>query len=180
MRKEWTSHMSYDHISDPPPESTVAAAPDDLLGAPFGPTAAERLGVLANRHGPRLLRDSMALIYIWFGALKLAGVSPVFALIGATLPGLDSNTTVPLLGLVEIALGVGLLLKRAQRIILVGVLGHLCGTFLTFVTAPGWVFHGYDPIRLTQDGEFVLKNLVLMSSAIVLLGMTRDSNGGRQ
>jgi uncharacterized membrane protein len=172
-------NMPHDNTSNPPSNPAVAATPDDLLGAPFRGITAERLDVLANRLGPHLLRNSMALVYMWFGVLKFVGVSPVFALIGATLPGLDPNTTVPLLGLVEIALGVGLLLKRTQRIILIGILAHLCGTFLTFVTAPAWVFHGYDPIRLTQDGEFVLKNLVLMSGAIILLGKTRDSEGTR-
>ena len=124
----------------------------------------------AGRHGTRLLRYSLALVYIWFGSLKLIGASPAFALIGATLPWLDPHLTVPVLGVVEVLLGVGLLLGRAPNLILVGVLTHLLGTFLTFPIAPGWTFHGHDPWRLTQDGEFVLKNLVLICAATVLLG----------
>lgn len=42
----------------------------------------------------------------------------------------------------------------------------------TFVTAPGWMWRGGNPLLLTTDGEFVLKNLVLISAALVLLGVS--------
>jgi putative oxidoreductase len=125
---------------------------------------------IAARHGATLLRFSLALVYIWFGTLKLVGASPVFALIGATLPWFDPHLTVPVLGGVELVLGVGLLVGRAPRLVLIVVLAHLFGTFLTFAVAPAWTFHGHDPLRLTADGEFVLKNLVLICAATMLLG----------
>lgn len=134
------------------------------------PFPLELLYATASRHGATLLRYSLALVYIWFGALKLTGASPVFDLIGATLPWFDPHMSVPALGAVEVLLGVGLILGRAPRLVLVGVLGHLAGTFLTFAVAPAWTFHGHDPLRLTADGEFVLKNLVLICAAAVLLG----------
>jgi len=136
----------------------------------------ELLNEVAGRHSARLLRYSLALVYVWFGSLKLIGASPVYALIGATLPWFDPHLTVPALGVVEISLGVGLLSGRAPRLVLVAILAHLFGTFLIFAIAPGWAFHGHNPLRLTGDGEFVLKNLVLICAATVLLGR-RDAGG---
>jgi putative oxidoreductase len=123
-----------------------------------------------RRHGPLALRLSLALVFLWFGALKLTGATPVEGLISATLPFLSTDLTVPALGVVEIVLGAALVVGRAPRATLLALAAHLMGTFLTFVTAPRLMFDGGNPLLLTADGEFVLKNLVLVSAALVLVG----------
>jgi putative oxidoreductase len=130
-----------------------------------------------ERYGPTALRLSLALVFVWFGALKVTGDTPVDGLIGATLPFLSSDVTVPVLGLVEIAIGLAVAVGRAPRVVLLVLAGHLVGTFLTFVTAPGLVVADGNPFLLTADGEFVVKNLVLISAALVLVG--RDAHGSR-
>jgi len=138
----------------------------------LGADLVEQVSTLARRYAPVLLRFSLALVFIWFGTLKVAGKSPVFALIAATLPWFNPHFIVPALGVVEIALGVGLMfLGRVRRLVLLILTGHLIGTFLTFVDAPSWVFQNGNPLLLTAGGEFVLKNLVLISSALVLVGL---------
>jgi putative oxidoreductase len=117
---------------------------------------------------PAALRLSLALVFIWFGALKLAGMSPVAALISATLPWANPHVAVGALGVVEVILGVGLMIGRMQRLLLLGLAAHLSGTFLTFVMAPGLTVQHGNPMLLTADGEFVLKNLVLISAALLL------------
>jgi putative oxidoreductase len=138
----------------------------------LGADLVEQVSALARRYAPVLLRLTLALVFIWFGALKVAGKSPVFALIAATLPWFNPHFIVPALGVVEILLGLGLIfLSRARRLVLLVLTGHLIGTFLTFVDAPSWVFQNGNPLMLTASGEFVLKNLVLISSALVLVGL---------
>jgi len=117
---------------------------------------------------PVALRLSLGLIFLWFGVLKLAGDSPVTSLVSATLPWGDPDTVVRVLGVVEVGLGIGLLIGKAQRMLLVVLALHLTGTFLTFVMAPGLTMQGGNPFLLTADGEFVLKNLVLISAALLL------------
>jgi len=129
----------------------------------------DRASAVARRFGPTMLRVSLAVIFVWFGVLKVVGSSPVYALIGATLPWFDPHITVPLIGVVEVLLGIGLMIPRARPLVLIGLSAHLCGTFLTFAVAPDWMFRNADPLLLTADGEFVLKNLVLISAALVLL-----------
>jgi putative oxidoreductase len=137
------------------------------------------IGISAGcgRCGPTALRLSLALVFVWFGALKVTGDTPVEGLIGATLPFLSSDVTVPVLGLVEIAIGLAVAVGRALRVVLLVLAGHLAGTFLTFVTAPGLMVTDGNPLLLTAEGEFVLKNLVLICAALVLVG--REARGSR-
>ena len=48
-------------------------------------------------------------MFVWFGALELAGSSPVHDLIAQTLPFLDADLSVPVLGGVETAIGLALI-----------------------------------------------------------------------
>ena len=120
------------------------------------------------RYGVLISRLGLGLIFLWFGVLKLTGDSPVLALVSATVPWVDPYLLMHLLGAVEVLLAVGLLLGRAQRLLLLVLAGHLSGTFLTFVMAPQLMVQHGRPLLLTADGEFVLKNLVLISAALLL------------
>jgi hypothetical protein len=64
--------------------------------------------------------------------------------------------------------------RRATLLVLVG---HLAGTFLTFVTATSLMFQNGNPLTLTSNGEFVVKNLVLISAALVLIGVYSPTGG---
>jgi uncharacterized membrane protein YkgB len=45
----------------------------------------------------------------------------------------------------------------------------LIGTFISFFLAPAIVFQNNNPLLLTMEGQFVLKNLVLLGAAIVMV-----------
>jgi len=125
---------------------------------------------ICSRYGPVALRLSLALVFVWFGALKLTGDSPVEGLIGATLPFLSTDVTLPVLGVAEVTLGLAVAVGRAPRVVLLVLAGHLAGTFLSFITASEFMVDNGNPLLLTADGEFVIKNLVLISAALVLVG----------
>ena len=135
-------------------------------------TSASVVWVNAERIAPILLRLSLAVVYIWFGVLKLAGVSPVTQLVGATLPFADPKGAVRVLGVLEIVIGIGLS-RRSRRAFLIAVVIHLAGTFLTVVMAPALLWSHGNPTLLTTDGEFVLKNLVLLNAALLLAVLPR-------
>jgi putative oxidoreductase len=127
-------------------------------------------GALAinQRYAATVLRLALAAVFVWFGALKLVGSSPVHDLIGATLPFADPDLSVPVLGAVEVVIGLVLATGFLPRVTLLVLVGHLAGTFLTFVTASELMWSA-APFELTADGEFVVKNLVLISAALVLM-----------
>lgn len=116
---------------------------------------------------PAGLRISLGLIFLWFGALKLTGDFPVAGLVAATLPWGDPEVIVRVLGLVEVGLAIALFVGKARRVVLLILCAHLAGT-LTFVVAPNLIMQNGNPFLLTADGEFVLKNLVLICAALML------------
>jgi putative oxidoreductase len=130
-------------------------------------TLTRRLSIRLRRLSPNLLRLSLAAVFIWFGALKITGTSPVERLVLDTVPGVDGSWFVPLLGGFEIALGIGLLLGGYPLVVTAMVL-HLAGTFTVMVTQPELAFQAGNPLLLTTEGEFVLKNLVLLTAALVI------------
>ena len=46
--------------------------------------------------------------------------------------------------------------------------GHLFGTFLVLVTQPHVAFQDGNPFLLTTEGEFVVKNLVLIAGTLLV------------
>ncbi|HET6391188.1 MAG TPA: DoxX family protein [Blastococcus sp.] len=148
-----------------PTAADVAVPASRLPGAALVDRAVE----VNQRIAPTLLRLALSVVFVWFGALKLVGSSPVHDLIAQTLPFVDPDLAVPVLGAVEIVLGLVLAAGVLPRITLLVLSGHLAGTFLTFVTASELMWTS-NPLELTADGEFVVKNLVLITAALVLIG----------
>ena len=54
------------------------------------------------------------------------------------------------------------------------LVAHLCGTFLVLVMQPELAFQNGNPLLLTTIGEFVIKNVVLISAALVLAARLRE------
>ncbi|WP_309114381.1 DoxX family membrane protein [Saccharothrix sp.] len=116
-----------------------------------------------------LLRGSLGVVFVWFGALKVAGTTPVADLVAGTVPWPAPGVLVAGLGAVEVLLGGALVAGRFLRPAAVLVMVHLGGTFLTLVVQPAVAFRAGNPLVLTLTGEFVVKNLVLFTAALVVL-----------
>ena len=74
----------------------------------------------------------------------------------------------PVLGVIEVLIGIGLAARIGLRIVLLALIAQMLGTFLVFVVLPDIAFEGGNPFMLTVEGEFVLKNIVLLSAAMVV------------
>lgn len=139
------------------------------------PTPSQRLDRQLRRAVPLLLRGSLAITFVWFGALKLAGEPTLPAsLIAAITPFLDPDLSVPLVGAFEVALGAGLLVGRFMPVVLAGVALQLSGTFLVLVLRPDVAFVDGNPLLLSVEGEYVVKNLVLLAATAALALHTRS------
>lgn len=114
------------------------------------------------------LRVSVAVVFIWFGALKVFDVTPVADLVAHTVYWVDPGWFVPLLGVFEIVVGVSLLVRRALRVTLGLFALQMLGTFLVLIVQPDVAFQDGNPLLLTVEGEFVIKNLVLLSAGMVV------------
>lgn len=118
---------------------------------------------------PLLLRGSLGITFVWFGSLKLAGEPTLPAsLIAAITPFIDPDVSVPLVGGFEVALGTGLLLGRWMPILLAAAALELSGTFLVLLLRPDVAFVDGNLLRLSVEGEYVVKNLVLLAATASL------------
>lgn len=116
------------------------------------------------------LRLALGSIFLWFGALKIFGSSPVAVLIQETYSFMPIHVFMFVLGVWEIVIGIGIISKRALRCVLILLCAHLLGTFTAIWFNPGIFFVQGVPLCLTVDGEFVMKNLVLITAALVIAG----------
>src|ERR671919_484144 len=73
---------------------------------------------LLERFALPLLRLSLGIVFVWFGILKITGQTPVGELVADTVFWLDPDLFVPLLGVLEVLVGVGLLFGRGLRLVL--------------------------------------------------------------
>lgn len=130
----------------------------------------ELLLTMLRRWSIPALRLALGIVFLWFGALKIFGSSPVILLIQRTFTFLPLDVFIPVLGGWEVLIGFGIIVKRALRCVLVLLGIHLVGTFVALCLNPNDFFvHGF-PLSLTADGEFVMKNLVLIAAASVVAG----------
>lgn len=123
---------------------------------------------LARRLGVPALRIALGVVFIWFGALKVAGASPVADLVADTVPLLGDRAAVIVVGVVEILVGIGLITGWLIRLTLAVFFAQMLGTFLVLITQPQLSFQGGNPLRLTVLGEFVVKNIVLLAAGVVV------------
>jgi uncharacterized membrane protein YphA (DoxX/SURF4 family) len=115
-----------------------------------------------------LLRISIGVVFIWFGALKVFDVSPVSELVAATVYWVDPGWFVPVLGIAEVVVGVFLVVGVALRPVLLVFVLQMIGTALVFVVLPEVAFADGNLLKLTVEGEFVVKNLVLLTAGLVI------------
>jgi putative oxidoreductase len=130
------------------------------------------------RVSPVMLRISLGIVFVWFGLLKVANASAVGGLVASTVPFLDSSWFVPALGALEVVIGLAFASGKFVRAVLPVFALHLAGTFLVLVLLPEVAFEQDNPVMLTVVGEFVVKNLVLLSAGLVVASGTgvRRSN----
>jgi putative oxidoreductase len=119
-----------------------------------------------------VLRVVLGFLFVWFGGLKVMGVSPVAGLVSQTLPFANPHLVVLGLGTAEVALGLVLMTGRFLRCALPVLVVHLAGTFSTFAVVPHLMFRDGNPLLLTSDGEFVMKNVILIAGTLVLISHT--------
>lgn len=112
-------------------------------------------------------------MFLWFGFLKIFDVSPVSDLVSRTVYWVDPGWFVPFLGVIEVVIGLGLLIGRGLRLVLALFAAQMLGTFLVLVVLPEVAFREGNPLLLTTEGEFVVKNLVLLSAGLAVGAQVR-------
>ena len=116
------------------------------------------------------MRLSLGIVFLWFGMLKISGISPVADMISASYSFMPEPAFILGLGIIEVIIGLGLIFKIYLRTILIMFWLQMLGTFCTFLFAPSLLINGGNIFTLTTLGEFIVKNIVLISAGVVIWG----------
>lgn len=127
------------------------------------------------------LRISLGIVFIWFGVLKVFGDSPANDLITKTVYWFNPDIFIPILGIWEAAIGLCLLVPSFIRVGLFLLALQMPGTFLPLVLLPEVCFISI-PFNLTLEGQYIVKNLVLIGAAMAVgsrltpISLVKNSN----
>jgi uncharacterized membrane protein YkgB len=130
-----------------------------------------------------ILRVSIGIIYLWFGALKFFhGYSPAEALaiktIHALTFGLISDSySIILLASWECLVGVMLIAGKWVKASLALLFVHMICTFTPLFLFPEDSFR-YAPYGLSLVGQYIIKNIVIITSALVVWQAEKIKQGG--
>lgn len=133
------------------------------------------------RYGVTLARVALGVVFLWFGVIKFVpGWSPAADLATRTIERLsfgllDSSLALPVLAAWETVIGIGLLTGKFLRATLFLLFLQMIGTVTPLVVFPSETF-GAFPHSPTMEGQYIIKNLVLVTAGIVVGATVR---GGR-
>ena len=139
-----------------------------------------RIAAWMGAHGITLTRISLGIVFLWFGILKyFPGLSSAETLASDTIARLTGGNIprpAAMIGLAtwEVLIGMGLLSGRFLRITLGLLFLQMPGTLLPLVFFPDETFVRF-PIVPTLEGQYIIKNLVLISAAIVVGSTVRTA-----
>lgn len=125
-----------------------------------------------RRNGLVVLRGALGIVFVWFGLLKPLGMSPAEDLVRRTVYFVSPDLFIPVLGVWEVAIGVGLLYRPLNRTAIFLLFLQMPGTLLPLVLLPEVCFTQI-PWGLTLEGQYIVKNAVLIGAALVVGGTVR-------
>lgn len=137
-------------------------------------------GFLVNYSIP-FLRISLGINFFWFGILKFfPGASPAQELATKTIEVLtfgliQPDVSIILLAIWETLIGLGLISGRFLRVTLFLLFTQMLGTMTPLLIFPAETFTAI-PYAPTLEGQYIIKNLVLISAGFVVGSTVR---GGR-
>lgn len=139
--------------------------------------ADRQLASFMRRWGVPALRWSLAVIFIWFGILKPLGLSPAAPLVLRTvdwMPLLSAEGWLAVIGWWEVVIGVTFLFGPTLRLAIALLALQMVGTLMPLVMLPEITFQaGRVPFAPTIEGQYIVKNLLIISAALVIGGTVR-------
>lgn len=126
------------------------------------------------RRGITVLRIGLGIVFFWFGMLKFfPGLSPAEELVRNTVYFVSPDLFIPVLAAWETVIGLGLISGKFMRTTLLLLFLQMPGTALPIVLLPEVVWTSF-PFALTLEGQYIIKNLVLIGAGLVLGGRVRS------
>jgi len=130
----------------------------------------EKIIAFARRVALPMARFGIFLVFFWFGALKVAGLSPASPLVEQlferTIPFMSFGTFIVLFGLLECGIGILFLIPRLDRVAIAFLVFHMTTTLLPLVLLPSETWSGF--LVPTLEGQYIIKNILIIAAAIAI------------
>jgi uncharacterized membrane protein YkgB len=124
---------------------------------------------LLARYSLTILRITVGVVFVWFGALKFfPGLSPAEHLIRESITFLSMDWFLPFLAALEVTIGVCYILGgKFLRIAVILMLGQMAGAMSPMVLRPDLIWVKF-PFIWTLEGQYVFKDIVLIAVALTI------------
>lgn len=121
------------------------------------------------KYSDEIGRVALAIIFVWFGWLKVIGVSPANSLVGMLLDTtflsfIPFDIFLISFGMIEVCIGVLFLIPKLERIAILLLLVHMITTLLPLCMLTSVVWQ--RPFVPTLEGQYILKNAALIALAL--------------
>lgn len=149
-------------------------SPEDKIALKYFDQLDQKISIWMGRSGITVLRVGLGIVFLWFGVLKFfPGLSPAEELVRNTTYFVNPNFFLPVLACWETLIGLGLITGKFMRFTLLLLFLQMPGTALPIVILPDVVWTSF-PFGLTLEGQYIIKNLVLIGAGLVLGGRVRS------
>jgi len=141
----------------------------------------EKITFFMREYGILALRISVGIVFFWFGFLKFfPGLSPAQGIATNTIEKLTfglipAAVALIILAVWETLIGLGLIFGIYLRATLFLLFTQMMGTLTPLIFFPAETFTRF-PYAPTLEGQYIIKNLVLISAGLVVGATVR---GGR-
>jgi len=113
-------------------------------------------------------RFGLFVVFFWFGALKVFGLSPasglVQSLFESTVPVMPFNIFLVLFGALECLIGIMFLIRGLERAVMPLLFLHMVTTFMPLFFLPEITWSSF--LVPTLEGQYIIKNLVIIAAAV--------------
>jgi uncharacterized membrane protein YkgB len=142
-------------------------------------SADEKITTFMKNYGILFLRISVGIVFFWFGVLKFfPNLSPAQGLALDTIEKLtfgfiNANVAILILAAWEVLIGLGLLFGFFLRTTLFLLFAQMLGAMAPLFLFPSETFTRL-PYVPTLEGQYIIKNLVLISAGLVVGATVRS------
>lgn len=113
-------------------------------------------------------RFGLFVIFFWFGALKVVGLSPASPLVQnlfeQTISFMSFDTFIILFGIFECLIGILFVIRGLERVVIPLLFIHMVTTFMPLFMLPEVTWSGF--LVPTLEGQYIIKNLVIIAAAV--------------
>ena len=120
-----------------------------------------------------LVRVPLFVIFFWFGFLKIINLSPAQNLVIDTvywMPFFEAESWTIIIGYWEVLIAILFMFKRTTFFAMVLLLLQMTGTFLPLIILPEVTFQNSNPFLPTLEGQYIIKNIIIITAALIIGG----------